>query len=71
MGLMVGGGGEDEKAARESLRRFESSPLWKRLRAVQNDRVYEVDPNAWFITSGPQAANVMLDDLFERLAGGA
>lgn len=65
--LMVGGGGEDEGAARESLRRFESSPLWKRLRAVRNGRVHEVDPNAWFITSGPQAANVVLDDLSEYL----
>lgn len=65
--LMVGGGGEDEKAARESLRRFESSPLWKRLRAVRNGRVYEVDPNAWFITSGPQAANAVLDDLSRHL----
>jgi iron complex transport system substrate-binding protein len=68
--LMVGGGGEDERAARESLRRFESSPLWKRLRAVRNDRVHEVDPDAWFITSGPQAANVVLDDLSEHLLEG-
>lgn len=60
--LMVGGGGEDEKAARESLRRFESNPLWKRLRAVQSGRVHEVNPDAWFITSGPQAANAVLDD---------
>jgi len=65
--LMVGGGGEDEKAARDSLKRFESSPLWERLRAVRNGRVYAVDPNAWFITSGPQAANVVLDDLERHL----
>lgn len=68
--LMVGGGGEDEKAARESLRRFESNPLWKRLRAVQSGRVHEVDPDAWFITSGPQAANAVLDDLERFLLDG-
>lgn len=68
--LAVGGGGEDEKAARDSLGRFEESPLWKRLRAVKNGDVYEVDPNAWFITSGPQAAGVVLDDLEKYLLDG-
>lgn len=68
--LMVGGGGEDERAARDALKRLESGPLWGRLRAVRNGRVHEVDPNAWFITGGPQAANVVLDDLEKHLLGG-
>ena len=68
--LMVGGGGEDEEASRDALGRLRSNPLWGRLRAVKNDRVHEVDPNAWFITSGPQAANVVLDDLEKHLLGG-
>ena len=68
--VMAGGGGEDAKASRDALDRLRSNPLWGRLRAVKDGRVHEVDPSAWFITSGPQAANAVLDDLEKHLLGG-
>ncbi|MDL4842143.1 ABC transporter substrate-binding protein [Aquibacillus rhizosphaerae] len=40
-------------------------PLWANLRAVQNDRVYSVDPVIWTNGSGPIAATKMLEDLYE------
>lgn len=40
-------------------------PLWKNLRAVQHNRVYEVDTAVWNNGSGPLAAMEMLEDLYE------
>ncbi|MFF3924395.1 ABC transporter substrate-binding protein [Paenibacillus lactis] len=40
-------------------------PLWSNLRAVQNNRVYEVDTAVWNNGSGPLAAEEMLKDLKE------
>lgn len=40
-------------------------PLWNNLRAVQNNRVYEVDTAVWNNGSGPLAAEEMLKDLKE------
>lgn len=40
-------------------------PLWQNLRAVRNDRVYEVDTAVWNNGSGPLAAVEMLEDLYE------
>lgn len=40
-------------------------PLWKNLRAVQNNRLYEVDTAVWNNGSGPLAAEQMLIDLKE------
>lgn len=40
-------------------------PLWNNLRAVQNNRVYEVDTAVWNNGSGPLAAEEMLEDLKE------
>ncbi|GAE06474.1 ABC transporter substrate-binding protein [Paenibacillus sp. JCM 10914] len=40
-------------------------PLWKNLRAVQTQRVYEVDTAVWNNGSGPLAAEQMLIDLKE------
>ncbi len=41
---------------------FSRSPLWQRLRAVQADRVYFVDYDAW-LSEGPIAAQRILKDL--------
>jgi len=43
-------------------------PLWRRLEAVQNDRVYPVDPIVWS-NSGPLGVDRAVDDLFEYLVG--
>ncbi|MGN7471096.1 ABC transporter substrate-binding protein [Brevibacillus sp. SAFN-007a] len=40
-------------------------PLWKNLRAVKNNRVFEVDSAIWNNGSGPLAALGMLEDLYE------
>lgn len=38
--------------------------LWQNLKAVQNDRVYKVNPVIWNNGSGPIAAKLMVEDLF-------
>ncbi|RRJ66181.1 iron-siderophore ABC transporter substrate-binding protein [Paenibacillus oralis] len=40
-------------------------PLWQNLKAVQNNRVFEVDTAVWNNGSGPLAAQEMLEDLYE------
>lgn len=40
-------------------------PIWKNLRAVKNNRVFEVDSAIWNNGSGPLAALGMLEDLYE------
>jgi iron complex transport system substrate-binding protein len=42
-----------------------SHPLWGNLKAVQNDRVYKVDPVIWTNGSGPMAAMKMVDDIYK------
>lgn len=38
--------------------------LWQNLKAVQNEKVYKVDPVIWNNGSGPIAAKLMVEDLF-------
>lgn len=49
----------------EMLDRLKADPLWSRLSAVQQGKIYEV-PDYW-IGSGPIAANAVIDDLFKYL----
>lgn len=42
-----------------------SNPLWQQLDAVKENRVYEVDSETWLSGLGVQAANKVVDDLFE------
>lgn len=42
--------------------------IWKNLKAVQNEQVYQVASDSWFGGYGPNAATSMLDDLV-RLFG--
>lgn len=44
-----------------------SHPLWNNLRAVQNKKVFEVDPVIWNNGSGPIAAMKMADDVIRYL----
>ena len=60
--------GNNEEAVREAQRnskQLKADPLWAKLNAVQQGKVYEV-PSYW-IGMGPIAANLVLDDLFEYL----
>ncbi|ESA33415.1 periplasmic binding protein [Leptolyngbya sp. Heron Island J] len=44
-----------------------SHPLWQQLEAVQQERVYPVSFDTWFLGNGILAANALLDDLFKYL----
>ncbi len=63
----VGSSGTNPEEAAEQAERIRSNPLWGQLEAVQNDRAYEVNPEWWFNAGSLQAANLILDDLFEHL----
>lgn len=42
-------------------------PLWQNLEAVQEGKAYEVSDTIWNTAGGVIAANIMLDDLREKL----
>lgn len=48
------------------LNRIQQTPLWKKLNAVQQNRVHYVDPTVWRART-PLAADAIIDDLFEYL----
>lgn len=48
---------------------FTESPLWQTLEVVQNDRVYTVSDDHWFLGIGLLGANRVMDDLLVLLAG--
>jgi len=45
------------------LRRLQDNRLWSRLDVVQDDRVFEVPDDLWFLGIGNFAARMVLDDL--------
>jgi iron complex transport system substrate-binding protein len=53
------------RSAQDKLNRLKSDPLWLKLDAVEQDRVYQVGDH-WTIGS-PLTANLVLDDLFKYL----
>lgn len=56
---------EGKQQAQKQLTQLQGDPLWQRLDAVKNGRVYEV-PSYW-IGSSAIAANLVIDDLFQYL----
>ncbi|MDF9433150.1 ABC transporter substrate-binding protein [Chromohalobacter israelensis] len=54
----------NDPAIARNYRHWTSHPLWARLDAVGNDRVFEVDAVDWIMGGGILAANAMLDDLY-------
>jgi iron complex transport system substrate-binding protein len=44
-------------------------PLWKRIPAVQAGDVHDVDDDIWFLGTGVGAAELVLDELEQTLAG--
>lgn len=56
---------EANQQAQIRLKELQSDPLWQRLNAVQQNKVYQV-PSYW-IGIGPIAANAIIDDLFQYL----
>ena len=55
-----------DAGAKEPFTKFQQDPLWQKLEAVQNDRVFIVDSGYW-IFGNVLAANAILDDLFQYL----
>ncbi len=51
---------------REFLKRLKQRPLWKKLRAVQQNNVYFVTDSAWY-GQNMTAAGAVIDDLFKYL----
>ncbi|MEM9948669.1 MAG: iron-siderophore ABC transporter substrate-binding protein [Cyanobacteria bacterium P01_D01_bin.36] len=55
------------KDDRELLNDLLKDPLWKTLRAVQNNQIYPVDGWTW-VVANPLAADAILDDLYKPLS---
>ncbi|WP_416669915.1 ABC transporter substrate-binding protein [Egbenema bharatensis] len=56
----------DGDEATQKIANLQRNPLWQRLRAVQNDRVYPVNYPTWR-GGNPLAADAVIDDLFKYL----
>nr|WP_246403912.1 iron-siderophore ABC transporter substrate-binding protein [Halomonas stenophila] len=56
----------DDPAIAQNYRHWTAHPLWRRLDAVQDARVFEVDAVNWIMGGGLLAANAMLDDLYRH-----
>ncbi|HAG80698.1 MAG TPA: iron-siderophore ABC transporter substrate-binding protein [Cyanobacteria bacterium UBA12227] len=54
------------KGAKESLQKLQKNPLWRQLKAVQQNRVYLVDSDNWYAFD-VLAMNAVLDDLEKYL----
>ncbi|MBE7385488.1 MAG: iron-siderophore ABC transporter substrate-binding protein [Leptolyngbya sp. SIO1E4] len=66
--IFVWTGGRSEEAAGKTItawQQLKDDPLWSKLNAVQQGKVYDV-PKYW-LGMGPIAANLVLDDLFKYL----
>ncbi|MEH1939602.1 MAG: iron-siderophore ABC transporter substrate-binding protein [Nostoc sp.] len=52
--------------ARKNLEKLQKSPLWQKLKVVQQNRVYFVDSDHWYAFD-VLAINAVIDDLFKYL----
>ena len=57
--------GENVLQAQTAWQQLKADPLWSKLDAVQQGKVYDV-PGYW-LSVGPISANLILDDLFKYL----
>ncbi|WEZ17417.1 ABC transporter substrate-binding protein [Bacillus safensis] len=58
---------EKDKAVEKAYKEWTSHPLWKQLDAVKAKQVHKVDEITWNMGGGIIAANMMLDDIYDRL----
>lgn len=56
----------EDQAIQDNYEDWTNHPLWQNLDAVQNDQVFMVDEVTWNMGGGIRAANLMLDDLYDR-----
>lgn len=59
--------GPEDETTKQSI---VSDPLWQKLDAVQQNRVYEVSDDLWMLGIGYTAANGVVDDLTQYLVKG-
>jgi len=57
---------QELRKAQEAIAQLKANPLWSKLEAVQQGKIYQVNGDYW-IGSGPIAANLVIDDLFRYL----
>lgn len=57
---------EDDEAVKKTYEEWTNHPLWKNLDAVKADQLYTVDEVIWNMGGGINAANLMLDDIYDR-----
>lgn len=57
---------EDNEAVKKTYNEWTNHPLWKNLDAVKANQVYTVDEIIWNMGGGIKAANLMLDDIYDR-----
>jgi iron complex transport system substrate-binding protein len=57
---------EDDEAVKKTYDEWTNHPLWKNLDAVKANQVYMVDEIIWNMGGGIKAANLMLDDIYDR-----
>ena len=60
----------DGEESTQKLAKPKENPLWKNLRAVQQNRIYPVNYPTWR-GGNPLAADAVIDDLFKYLVNGA
>lgn len=56
------------QSAKQALRQIQLDPLWRKLNAVQQERVYVVG-DYWHVASSPIQAMQVIDDLEKHLPG--
>ncbi len=56
-----------DKTALGTAKEWTNDPLWKNLNAVKNGHAYEVSDAVWNTAGGVLAANLMLDDIENKL----
>ncbi|AOZ89423.1 iron ABC transporter substrate-binding protein [Bacillus xiamenensis] len=58
---------DQDKSVEKAYKEWTSHPLWKQLDAVKAKQVHKVDEITWNMAGGIIAANMMLDDIYDRL----
>ena len=53
------------RQAQGKLKQLKAAPLWSKLNAMQQDKVYAV--SSYWLSMGSISANLVLDDLFKQL----
>ncbi|MCY7990431.1 ABC transporter substrate-binding protein [Bacillus haynesii] len=59
--------GEKDKVDEDGKRPIEKDPLWKKLSAVKNGKVYEADRFAWSLRRSIDGADALMDDIGQHL----